>query len=466
MNTALAFDHDQIFDIPVDQLSTPTENDALYGIIREDDPDVIKLSDEIRRDGILEPLVVSADYKIISGNRRLTAARLAKLETVPCRFRMDVLQGYPLFVSLIVSHNSQRVKTIDQQARELAATLDPETAHRRLIEARKKESTVDAITLVLGACRDRSEIVGNRPLADACVQVVADAVKYWPLSDRQIHYLLLNDPPILHVSKKGRYSNDKKSYRTLTNILTRLRLKGEIPFEAIEDVTRPVSKWNTYQHPGAYLKNSLNTFLTDYWRDLQQSQPNHIEILVEKLTVKNAVEPIAMDYTVPLTVGRGFSSIPPRYEMVQRFRKSGKEKLVVVIVSDLDPAGMTIAESFGRSLRDDFGVEAERLVVVKAALTIEQVKILGLLPAMEAKVGASTSAEYIRRYGQHVWELEAVPPVKLREIIRETVLSVMDVDRLNQEQRLEVQEATTLAGYRAAVLRTFDHDPKLDGGVL
>jgi hypothetical protein len=270
----------------------------------------------------------------------------------------------------------------------------------------------------------------------------------------------------LHVSKKACYQNDKRSYRTLTNILTRLRLNGEIPFEAIEDSTRPVSRWNTHLHPASYLQASLKSFLCDYWRDLQQSQPNHIEILVEKLTVKNAVEPIAMDFTIPLTVGRGFSSIPPRYEMVQRFRKSGKEKLVVVIVSDLDPAGMTIAESFGRSLRDDFGVEPDRLVVIKAALTIDQVVGLGLPPAMEAKIGASTAKEYIRRYGRHVWELEAVPPEKLREIIREAVLSVMDVGRLNQEQRLEVQEAATLAGYRAAVRRTFDHDPKLDGGAL
>ncbi len=459
MTSNTKFDHG-----PISILRTPPENDQIYGIIREDDPDVIHLSDDIRRNGILDPLVVSADDFVISGNRRLMAARMAGLDSIPCRRLDDVVRGTPEFIRLVVSHNAQRVKTIDQQARELAVTIDPATAHRRLVEDRKKQSTVDAIPLELGARRDRSAIKGNRPLADACVKAVYDAENYWPLSDRQIHYLLLNDPPRLHISKKGIYRNDKPSYRTLTNILTRLRLNGEIPFEAIEDTTRPVSQWNTHPHPGAYLEAALKSFLTTYFRDLQQSQPNHIEIVVEKLTVKNAVEPIAMDYAIPLTVGRGFSSIPPRYEMVQRFRQSGKDKLVVVIVSDLDPAGMTIAESFGRSLRDDFGVESDRLVVIKAALTIDQVEQLGLLPAMEVKAGASTSKEYIRRFGRHVWELEAVPPERLREIIREAVLSVMDVERLNHEQRLEVQEAATLAGYREAVLRTFEDDPKLDGG--
>lgn len=460
MTSRAKFDH-----APISILRTPPENDQIYGIIREDDPDVIHLSNDIRRNGILDPLVVSADNFVISGNRRLMAARMAGLDSIPCRRLDDVVRGTSEFIQLVVSHNAQRVKTIDQQARELAVSIDPVTAHRRLVEHRKKQSTVDAVPLELGARRNRSEIKGNRPLADACVRVVYDAEKYWPLSDRQIHYLLLNNPPRLHISKRGIYRNDKQSYRTLTNILTRLRLNGEIPFEAIEDTTRPVSKWNTHPHPGAYLESALGSFLTDYFRDLQQSQPNHVELVVEKLTVKNAVEPIAMDYAIPLTVGRGFSSIPPRYEMVRRFRQSGKEKLIVIIVSDLDPAGMTIAESFGRSLRDDFGVESDRLAVVKAALTIEQVKQLGLLPAIEAKSGASTSGEYIRRYGRHVWELEAVPPEQLREIIRETVLSVMDLEQLNHEQRLEVQEAATLAGYREAVLRTFDHGQFPQGGV-
>jgi hypothetical protein len=460
------FDHGQIFNIPVEQLRTPPENDALYGVVREDDPDVIRLSEEIGRQGILEPLVVSADYFILSGNRRITAARMVGLQSVPCRFKRDVHQGEPLFVSLIVSYNSQRVKTTDQQAREVAVTLDPVTAHRELVESRKKDSQVNVTSLNLGAKRSRSAIVGNRPLADACTKVVLDSTENWPLSDRQIHYLLLNNPPRLHVSKKGRYQNDNRSYRKLTNILTRLRINGEIPWGAIEDPTRPVTIWTVYPHPAAYLRESLKKFLTDYWRDLQQSQANHIELVVEKLTVQNALRPIAAEFTIPLTVGRGQSSSPPRYEMAQRFRRSGKEKLVVVIVSDLDPAGMTIAESFGRSLRDDFEIESDRLVVIKAALTKDQVDSMHLPAGGEVKIKSPTAPEFIRRYGSHVWELEAIHPDKLKQIVREAVLSVMNVERLNQEQCKEVQEAATLAGYRTAVLRTFDHDPKLDGEVL
>jgi hypothetical protein len=39
--------------------------------------------------------------------------------------------------------------------------------------------------------------------------------RYWPLTVRQVHYLLLNDPPLRHDKKPGSvYVNDKASYKT------------------------------------------------------------------------------------------------------------------------------------------------------------------------------------------------------------------------------------------------------------
>ena len=457
--TEATFDQDQKF---VDDLKTPPENDAVYGVIREDDPDVIALAESMRIQGVLEPIVISVDDYIISGNRRRLAAKMAGWPMVPVRV-VNITHDDPDFIRLLVEHNKQRVKTIDQQAREITATMDPEVAYRQLVEIRRKSAEINVTGLCLGEEKTRSAIKGNRPLADACIKIVDDMQEQWPLSDRQIHYILQNDAPLIHERKSTRYGNNVKSYRALTNVLTRLRLAGEIPFEAIADVTRAITIYQTHNHPQEYLRHELDNLFTNYWRNLQQSQPNHIELVAEKLTVQNTVKKVARDYTIPLTVGRGFCSITPRHEMFERWRKSGKDKLVIVIVSDLDPAGMTIAESFGRSLRDDFGVPAERLEVVKAALTIEQVQEMNLPPTMEAKAKASTAREYIERYGNHVWELEAIHPDKLCEIVRETCLQVMDVDALNHEQRMETQEANVLAGYRKAVLATFDQGQEFGG---
>lgn len=98
-----------------------------------------------------------------------------------------------------------------------------------------------------------------------------------------------------------------------------------------------------------------------------QSQPNHIEIVGEKNTIQGVLRPVAMDYTIPYTIGGGYSSLPPRYAMAQRFKKSGKEQLVLLVLSDFDPEGEDIAEGFARSMRDDFKIKL--VFPVKVALT-------------------------------------------------------------------------------------------------
>jgi hypothetical protein len=263
--------------------------------------------------------------------------------------------------------------------------------------------------------------------------------------------------PLLHEKKRERYANSHKCYRVLTNILTRLRLNGEIPMHAICDDTRPTTTWQVHQHAGTFLKNELDGFLLGYYRDFMQSQPNQIEILGEKLTIQPILKKVANTYAIPLTTGRGFASIPPRHAMVDRWKKSGKDKLVVVIVSDFDPAGQTIAESFGRSLRDDFGVPENRLSVIKAALTMDQIVSMGLPPAMEVKKMAPTAKDFMKKHGNNVWELEAVSPAVLIELVEDVLHGVMDFDLINAEKQKHKEDAARLSAYRKAVLQKFEH---------
>src|SRR5262249_46308333 len=153
-----------------------------------------------------------------------------------------------------------------------------------------------------------------------------------------------------------RYANNLQSYKDLCDLLTRARLDGSIPFTAIHDPTRPVTTWQVDRSINSFLRRELDGLLKGYARDLQQSQPNHIEIVGEKNTVASIIEPIAMEFCIPLTIGRGYSSLPPRYEMARRYRMSGRERLILVVLSDFDPEGEDIAHSFARSMRDDFGV--------------------------------------------------------------------------------------------------------------
>src|SRR6185503_10390616 len=289
-----------------------------------------------------EPLAVTLDHFILSGHRRHAAARVARLHSVPCRILPFNRSDNPdRFLRLLREHNRQRNKSYDEKLREEIITINPDSAYQSLIEHRTKSAgvKVDGLAIV-GEMRRAAISKAKQGFLDAVLTVLEDNREFWPMSDRQIHYPLLNDPPLRQSSKPASaYRNDLASYKSLVDLLTRARLKGLIPMEAIADETRPVVLWKTWPDVQGFVRSELDGLLKNYWRDLMQSQPNHIEILVEKNTVASAVKAVAMRYCIPMTSGRGFCSLPPRFQMAKRFRASGKEKLILLVASDFDPDG-------------------------------------------------------------------------------------------------------------------------------
>ena len=124
--------------------------------------------------------------------------------------------------------------------------------------------------------------------------------------------------------------------------------------------------------------------------------------------------------------------------MAERFRASGKAKLVVLILGDFDPDGDAIVNAFLKSMRDDFSVRA--LEPVHVALTHAQTQTLRLPPAMEAKKGSANYKRFVAKHGTDTYELEAVPPEQLQQLLRNAVDSVMDVKAYNAELDAEKRD--------------------------
>jgi len=437
--------HVPVLELPLGEIWPSGENEELYGPVAPSDPEVRALARSIRKHGVQEPLVITEDHWIISGHRRHTAAMLAGLDSVPCRVHpIRRRENHDEFVVLLRECNRQRIKTFDQKLREEVISANPKEAYRSLREYREQASSVVVDTIKMGQHKQRCRISDAKgPFLAAIGKVIADRRAFWPLSDRQVHYALLNDPPRVHARKPHSvYANDLKSYKALTDLLARARLAGDVPFEAIADPTRPVTVWGVHRDCQMFLRQELDGFLKGYWRDLMQSQPNHIEIVAEKNTVHPILRPVAAEYCIPLTVGRGYCSLPPRHEMAKRFRRSGKSSLILLILSDFDPDGEEIAASFARSMRDDFGVA--HLEPVKVALTEDQVEESELPPGMVAKKTSMHHAKFTEKYGQHVYELEALPPDLLQDILREAIDDVIDNDALDHEREEEEREAADL----------------------
>src|SRR5262249_22245370 len=241
-----------------------------------------------------------------------------------------------------------------------------------------------------------------------------------------------NNPPLRHAGKPdSTYTNDKPSYKSLCDLLTRARLAGRIPFEAIGDETRPVSTWAVHPNVAPFVAAQIHDFFTGYARDLMMGQPNHVEVVGEKLTVEGTIRPVASHFCIPYTIGRGYCSLPPRKAMFDRFRASGKDKLVLLFLTDHDPEGCDIPETFARSMRDDFGVKA--IHPVRVALKPEQVRALKLPQSLEAKTGSSRFKKFAAKHGRFAYELEAVPPDLLRRWLWDAITAVIDVDLFNKQ---------------------------------
>jgi hypothetical protein len=439
----------EIFELPITDIRPAVLNDVVYGVTNPKDPALDELARSMAGVGQQEPVVLTLDNFLLSGHRRLAVAKRLGWKTLKAR-RHPIYSTDPEFEKLLVTYNSQRDKSPDVRIREQLVLTDPEKAYQKLLSERAEKARVKAETLTLGAKRRRSRITAaKQPFLDAIRRVIDELENYWPLSDRRIHYALLNDPPLIHAKKAdSSYRNDRASYKAVCDLLTRARLAGLIPFDAIGDETRPMTVWEVHPNVTPFFRDELDDFCQGYWRDLMQSQPNHIEIVGEKLTIEGSIRPVAAKYCIPYTIGRGYSSLPPRKAMYDRYIKSGKLMLVILFLADHDPEGWDIAESFARSMRDDFGVV--EIEAIKVGLKPEQVEQLGLPPNTDAKQTSSRFKQFAARFGPAAYELEAAPPATLEEWLDEAVRSVLDLGRFNAQVEAEKQDSATITAYRKA----------------
>jgi len=448
--------------LPLASLRPSPENEKLYRPVDPNDQAIIGLARDIARNGLQEPLIVTADRFIISGHRRHIAAKLAELRTVPCVIKPWMKDDRPEdFLQLLAGCNRQRVKTRDEILREAIVTTDPDAAYQDLLAYRAEKATVPIKGITIRGEKKRARITkAKRPLLEAVKKVLERLRDYWPLSDRKIHYELLNDPPPYNASHPDAlYENTEKCYdNQLVDILSRGRVAGEIPWEAIGDETRPIETWNVYPGPEGFFRNELDEFLRGYWRDRMQSQPNQIEIVCEKNTARPILQPVAAEFCIPMTTGRGYCSLAPRRKMLERWESGGKERLIIIFVCDFDPEGEDMPHSFARATRDDFKLADEDITAIKAGLTAEQVVGLGLPESVVAKESSTRYKRFVRDYGEHAHELEAVSPETLQGMLRKAICGVIDIDAYNAELAAEQHDAKFLAARRKVAVEAMGVD--------
>ncbi|MDE1821198.1 MAG: hypothetical protein KGJ23_07815 [Euryarchaeota archaeon] len=164
-------------------------------------------------------------------------------------------------------------------------------------------------------------------------------------------------------------------------------------------------------------------------------QPKRVVVAVEKQALEGPFEQVCQELEVDLAVCRGYPSISFLKEMSDVMRDSKGRENVLLYFGDHDASGQDIP----RAVREDLGpslfhnhFEYERI-----ALNPEQVSEYNLDPA-PLKLSDSRASGFAEKFGDEVYELDAIEPNALQDIIRDAVNEHFDDDIFeDREGRVE-----------------------------
>jgi len=271
------------------------------------------------------------------------------------------------------------------------------------------------------------------------------------LTVRQIYYRLVSPPFQL-------FSNSLRSYKNLIRILTKARERGDVDWTRIEDRRRHTSEGESgYDSVEDYLKswaNALDNLGLHYNRKRWTAQHKIVQVWVEKEALASLFEQATAPYGVVVFPTVGYSSLTMFMEALQQFQRTEKD-IVILDYRDHDPSGVDMTRDVRDRLAKYAGIlcyddVAERLEIKRVALTIDQVRSLGLSPNPTKKADKRSPA-YIAQYGDQCWELDAYPPDQLRQLIEDAIRGEIDLgawDRVGEEsasERAKLVAATKVA---------------------
>lgn len=246
------------------------------------------------------------------------------------------------------------------------------------------------------------------------------------LTARQLYYQFVS---------RAWIPNTVKSYKSFTALLADARYAGLIDWDAIEDRGREPSTPSDFSGLTALADAAVNSYRLPRW----EGQDHYVELWVEKQALAGVLEPLAHEYHATLMVNKGYSSASAMFESSRRFRRCGASKSKTIFyLGDHDPSGEDMVRDIKVRLVE-FGIQDIR--VVKLALTMQQIEQYNP-PPNPAKMSDSRAAAYVERHGDESWEVDALPPNVLQDLIREAFDEVIDRPLMDEIMEREETDKT------------------------
>lgn len=308
-------------------------------------------------------------------------------------------------------------------------------------------------------------------IADAARLCAAYARQGLDLTLRQLYYQFIARDlfPDSWATGVGGTKNTERNYKNLGTIVSNARLAGLIDWDHIVDRTRepegPGTRFmNWWDDPRQIIRATAPSYRNDKWAD----QDYYVECWVEKEALAGVLESACPELDVTFYCCRGYSSQSAMWGAAQRIgeRVSDGRKARVIYLGDHDPSGIDMTRDVWDRLATfvaqdrlgedpcalgDMSVQADdyrdacgdSLVVERIALNMDQVDLYQP-PPNPAKLSDSRAADYVEKFGSESWELDALEPTVLVDLIREAVVAYRDEDLWEEALERETQEREVL----------------------
>lgn len=248
---------------------------------------------------------------------------------------------------------------------------------------------------------------------------------------RQLYYQLVSHDII---------PNDNNIYKKLSKFLTNLRYNGIIDWDVIEDRVRVPKFPGEWKNIPDLIDSAIYTFRLPRW----ENQKYYIELATEKDALSSILYPIADKWHIPFSVNRGYTSATAMYDLFKRvFKKINKDKKIIILyLGDHDPSGIDMCRDIEERLKEFLitkNVTAPFNIlkiinceyIKQIGLTTEQVKKYNP-PPNPAKITDPRAKFYIEKYGNQNWEVDALPPDIMIELVESSIKEYIDLNEWDE----------------------------------
>lgn len=221
--------------------------------------------------------------------------------------------------------------------------------------------------------------------------------------------------------------NTERSYKRLGTIISDARLAGLLDWDAIEDRTRGLETNLRLRDPRHGLE-----LLRDQWYgiDMWANQPARVEVWIEKEALAGVIADVCEELDVPYFSCRGYVSQSEQWRAGKRFHEYWQhdgQPTIVLHLGDHDPSGIDMTRDNDARLEMFAHWDRMAVTVERIALNLDQIEEHAP-PPNPAKVTDARFEAYQSLYGDESWELDALEPQVLVDLIRERVEALREDD--------------------------------------